>query len=480
MTTGTVLWYRNKQMGWLLKIISPYFSHGGYYILFLMTFLETALFFGFIVPGESIVVISGLLAAKGVLDLGNVFLVAALGAVLGDQMGYLIGREFGKKLISKYGGRFFLKKAYLSETERFFEKHGGKTVFLGRFAAWLRAMSPFVAGTSRMSYLKFLFFNAAGGLVWALGYSLVGYLVGDSWERIRHYIGVAGILSVIVLAGLFFIWRLIHREKRLLIERLGWMDKTLSAQVPLTWGFLKARLDVERWWGLRLTLALSAIFMAFHTFGEIIENQTRKGFLYRLDAKASAFIGGIASPGFAKVMTLASAILDFYTMAAAALALAVFLIFKRNWWRLYAFVLAVGAGEPLLYLLKIGIRGRPGFPVTFPSGYAFTSMVLFGFWAYIIWRAHAAEKREKGRVGKGREAFRAAAFSLAVLLALLVGASRIYWDAHWLTDVLGGYAAGFAWLAISVVIVRSIEESVKTKKTENNPKKGWPDSGAVI
>ncbi len=452
-------------MGGLFKIISPYFSHEGYYILFLMTYLETALFFGFLVPGESIVVISGLLAAKGVLDLGDVFLVATLGAVLGDQTGYIIGREFGQKLISRYGGRFFLKKEYLSETERFFEKHGGKTVFLGRFAAWLRAMSPFVAGTSKMGYPKFLFFNAAGGLVWAVGYSLVGYLVGDSWEKVRHYIGVAGILAVIALAGLFLLWRLFRRKKRFLIERLGWMDKTLSAQMPLTWGFLKARLDAGKWWGLRLTLALSSIFIAFHTFGEIIENQTQKGLLYRLDVKASAFIGGIASPGFVKAMTVTSAILDIYALAAAAAALAVFLLWKRNWWRLYAYVLAVGAGEPLLFLLKIGIRGRPGFTVKFPSGHAFTSMLLFGFWVYIIWEAHMDEKRQKGSVGKGKKFLWAGGLSLAVLLTALVGASRIYWDEHWLTDVLGGYAAGFAWLAISIVIVRSIEESVKMKKT---------------
>ena len=463
MTTMANLWYRNSQMAGLLKIISPYFSHGGYYILFLMTFLETALFFGFIVPGESIVVISGLLASKGVMDLKTVFLISALGAILGDQTGYVIGREFGQKLIVKYGSRLFLKKAYISETERFFENHGGKTVFLGRFAAWLRAMSPFVAGTSKMSYLKFLFFNAAGGLVWAAGYSTVGYLAGDSWEKIRHYLGEAGLLILITAAALYFTWRLLSRKKHLLIERLGWLDKTLSAQMPMTWVFLKARLDVGRWWGLRLTAALFSIFLAFHTFGEIIESQTKKGLLYRLDIKASAFIGGIASPGFAKAMSLASSILDFYTLMAAAAALAIFLFWRRNWWDIYAYLLAVAGGEPLLFLLKIGVHRRPGFTFRFPSGHAFSSMVIFGFWAYISWQGSPAGKKEGVKGRKSKKLFRAAAVPLAAVLTLLVGASRIYWDAHWLTNVLGGYAAGFAWLVLSVVIVRSIEESVKKK-----------------
>ncbi len=449
-------------MAGILKIISPYFSHEGYYILFLMTFLETALFFGFIVPGESIVVISGLLASKGVLDLGNVVLIASAGAILGDQTGYVIGREFGQKLIARYGGRIFLKTAYIAETESFFKRHGGKTVFLGRFAAWLRAMSPFVAGSSRMSYPKFVFFNAAGGLVWAAGYSLLGYLVGDSWEQIRRYLGEAGLFVLITGAALFFILRLFSRKKHLLIQRLDWLDKTLSAQVPMTWGFLKARLDAGRWWGLRLTVALSSIFIAFHTFGEIIESQTRRGLLYRLDLKSAAFIKSIESPGFARAMTLASNILDFYVIAAAAAALGLFLLLKKDWWRLYAFMLAAGAGAPLLFLLKIGVSQRRGFTFRFPSGYAYSSIIIFGFWAYTGWVSFfTAGGKEEHR--KRRKVFRATVLFFAAALSLLVGASRIYWDVHWLTDVLAGYAAGFAWLALSIVIVRTIEESVTRK-----------------
>ncbi len=438
----------------MLDIISPYFNHGGYYILFLTTFLETALFFGFVVPGESIVVISGLLASKGVLDLKNVLLAASVGAILGDQAGYILGREIGQKIVLKYGQKVFFKKEkeYLLETERFFERHGGKAVFLGRFAAWLRAMSPFVAGISRMRYSKFLFFNVAGGLLWAAVYSLLGYFVGNSWQEIRRFMGRAGFFALITVVVATSIWWLLHKKKHKIREKLGLVDRMLSAQLPLTWGFLKARLSAGRWWGLRLTAALFSVFIAFHEFGEIIESQTRKGLLYRLDVKAAAFMMGMEkTPGLQKIMALSSVIIDFYVLIATAAALVLFLVLKKKWWGLYAYLLALGAGVPLLFLLKIGMGRMAGLSSRFPSTYAFSGIIVFGFLAYAGWR------------GFRRKIFKIMIVSLSALLALLVGITRLYWDAHWLTDVLGGYAAGFAWLALSIVIVRTIEESVKKK-----------------
>lgn len=436
----------------LLDIISPYFSKGGYYIIFIMTYLETALFFGFILPGESIVVIAGLLASKGMLDFKNVFLVAALGAILGDQTGYMIGREFGQKLIFKYGDKFFFKREYLSETGKFFEKHGGKTVFIGRFAAWLRAMSPFVAGLSRMNYAKFLFFNAAGGLLWALGFSLLGYFLGDSWQQIKHVMGQAGFFALVAAVVIVFIWRLLRGKRHIIIAQLGWLDRALSKQVPLTWGFLKARLSVTRWEGLRLTAALFSIFIAFHEFGEIIESQTRKGLLYKLDTRAASFILSIKTPEFANIMYLSSVIIDIYILTAVAAGLLVFLFWRKNWWGLYAYLLAFGGGAPLLFLLKTGVGNRHGLSSRFPSIYSFGSVIVFGFLAYTAW------------VFLKKKITKTILISFCVFLTLLVGVSRLYWDVHWFTDVLGGYAAGFAWFVLSIVIVRMLEESMGEKE----------------
>lgn len=95
------------------------------------------------------IVISGLLASRGVLDLGDVIWVASLGAIFGDTTGYFIGRRFGERFFLKYGRYFLLNKEYLDKAKGFFDRHGGKTVFFGRFMAWLRAFTPFVAGISK-------------------------------------------------------------------------------------------------------------------------------------------------------------------------------------------------------------------------------------------------------------------------------------------------------------------------------------------
>ncbi len=169
----------------ILNVILPHLNHWGYYILLLMTFLETSAFLGFLVPGETVVVISGLLASRGVLELGDVIWIASLGAIMGDMTGYFIGRRFGEGFFLKYGRFFFFNKEYLDKTRGFFDKHGGKTIFLGRFMAWLRAFAPVVAGISKMRYPRFLFFNVAGGIAWAAIFSLLGYFAGNSWDIFR-------------------------------------------------------------------------------------------------------------------------------------------------------------------------------------------------------------------------------------------------------------------------------------------------------
>lgn len=161
----------------ILDILFPHLSHWGYSIIILMTFLETSAFLGLLVPGESVVVVAGLLASRGIFELGDVIWTAALGAIMGDTVGYFIGQRFGEGFFLKYGHYFFFKEEYLTEAKRFFDKHGGKAVFFGRFMAWLRSFAPVIAGISRMCYLKFLLFNVAGGAAWATLFSFISILL---------------------------------------------------------------------------------------------------------------------------------------------------------------------------------------------------------------------------------------------------------------------------------------------------------------
>ena len=276
----------------IIESLLPHLNHWGYYVLLLMTFLETSAFLGFLVPGESMVVIAGLLASRGVLELGDVIWVASLGAIMGDTVGYFIGRRFGEGFFLKYGKYFFFKKEYLDEAKGFFDKHSGKTVFLGRFMAWLRAFAPVVAGISKMHYPRFLFFNVAGGIIWATIFSLIGYFVGNSWDIIKTYLGRLGIFAFICGAIIIFLYFFLTKRRRLIQEKIGWIDRKLSSLMPETWNFIKGRFSAGEWYGLNLTMGIIFLVLALISFGEIVEDLIDKETLFYLDFRIQRFIEG--------------------------------------------------------------------------------------------------------------------------------------------------------------------------------------------
>lgn len=437
----------------IIKFLFPHLNHWGYYVLFLMTFLETSAFLGFLVPGESMVVIAGLLTSRGVLELGDVIWVASLGAITGDTVGYFIGYRFGEGFFLKYGRYFFFKKEYLDEARGFFEKHGGKTVLLGRFMAWLRAFAPVVAGISKMHYPRFLFFNVAGGIVWATIFSLLGYFVGNSWDIIKTYLGRLGIFAFIIGAVIIYLYFLFTKKRRMIKEKIGWIDRRLYAQMPKTWEFVKGRFSAGEWYGLNLTTALVFFILALFSFGEIVEDLIDKETLFYLDFKIQGFVEGIISPGITRFMVDITNIGGVYLTVIIAFAMALYLLYKRHWWELFTLFLAAVMGEILLVILKLFFhRPRPSPQIvaahwySFPSGHAFSAVIVYGFLIYVTW------KMIKG------ETLRFVIFSFSILLIILVGISRIYLNVHWLTDVLGGYAAGFAWLLLCIVMVNMIKQ----------------------
>jgi undecaprenyl-diphosphatase len=189
-------------------------GHWGYVIIFVGAALESAAFIGFMIPGESLVLVAGFLVAAGVLDLLPVLVVVALGAVIGDSIGYELGRRLGRPWLERFGPRFGLRATMLADADRFFADHGGKTVLLGRFVGFLRALAPFVAGSSRMPYPRFLFYNATGGVLWAVSFVLLGYVLGASWYVAERWIGratlIGAALVAIVVAG---VWLYRRRQR---------------------------------------------------------------------------------------------------------------------------------------------------------------------------------------------------------------------------------------------------------------------------
>jgi membrane protein DedA with SNARE-associated domain len=179
-------------------------DHYGLAFLFLIVFLESA---GVWVPGETALVAAGVLASRGHFSIPAVIALAALGAILGDNVGYWIGRVYGRKLFV----RFRRLEAVLPRAERFFRRHGGKAVFFARFIAGLRVTGAWMAGISHMEWWRFLFWNALGGIAWATGIGLIAFYLGRAAGDLVSEYGLIGGgavlgLTVLIYLGVHF-WR---------------------------------------------------------------------------------------------------------------------------------------------------------------------------------------------------------------------------------------------------------------------------------
>lgn len=175
-----------------------------------LAFSESALFVGFVLPGETAVILGGVLANQGRVSLAGMLLVVVISAIVGDSVGYEVGRHFGERLL---GSRIFANRQRgLEKGKETLRRHGGRAVFIGRFTAFLRAVMPGLAGTARMPYRRFLVFNAAGGIVWGAGFTLLGYAAGASYRQVQHYAGRAS--EVVLALAVIVIIVLVVRHRR--------------------------------------------------------------------------------------------------------------------------------------------------------------------------------------------------------------------------------------------------------------------------
>ncbi len=159
----------------LLDVVTTY-GTWTYGILFAIVFLETGLVVTPFLPGDSLLFAAGALAGAGALDVVWLMVLLTVAAIVGDSVNYAIGRAFGMRAFTE-GSRFF-KQEHLLRTQRFYEKHGGKTIVLARFVPIVRTFAPFVAGIGRMRYSRFWLYNASGGVLWVVSLTLLGYFFG--------------------------------------------------------------------------------------------------------------------------------------------------------------------------------------------------------------------------------------------------------------------------------------------------------------
>jgi membrane protein DedA with SNARE-associated domain len=196
--------------------VQPLVAQYGLYAVFVIVMLESA---GVPLPGETALVLASIYAGvTGDLRIAEVIAVAAAGAIIGDNMGFWVGRHFGMPLLKRYGRLIHIDEKRLAFGEAMFRRHGAKIVFFGRFIAILRIFAALLAGVNRFGWGQFLVYNAAGGIVWATVFGLGGYFFGEAIHRFTGPIGLIALAAVILGVGVS--WWVVKRQEHRMEEKV--------------------------------------------------------------------------------------------------------------------------------------------------------------------------------------------------------------------------------------------------------------------
>jgi undecaprenyl-diphosphatase len=446
-------------------------SHYGYLVILFGVMAEST---GVPLPGETILLASGVLVQQGHLDLGDAIAFGILGAVIGDQIGYWVGREGGRPFVLRWGRYLFITPQRLARTEAFFERHGGKAVFLARFFSGLRVFGALVAGISRMRWMTFLIYNALGGAVWATAVVLLGYFLGSSLALVERWLGRATLVLALVVAvavGFYLAYRWAARNRARLV---GWGEALLAYpqvarlrrryDAQLRW--LLRRLTPGQYLGLHLTVGLLAAAGSLWLFGGVVEDLLTGDPLVRFDRALDDYLHSLATPHLTTFFLVVTAFGSTVAMVLLGVVVAALLAWRRLWTLLWTWIAAVAGSALLNWLLKgLFQRPRPHFvhplvvetSYSFPSGHAMESFVVYGMLAYlaVLWL-----RSWEARVG---------AVCGATLVVVLISFSRMYLGVHYFSDVVAGYAAGGVWLSALITGEETIRRGGKHGNESKSP-----------
>jgi undecaprenyl-diphosphatase len=417
------------------------------FAIFISSFAESLAFVGLLMPGAALMMTAGALIATGALSFWTTVGWAVLGAVLADGISFWLGRHFKDHIRS-----FPLFARYpnmLATGEVFFHRHGGKSVFFGRFVGPVRPVIPIVAGMLDMGKTRFTVYNILSALGWAPAYLLPGMAFGASLALAGE---VAGRLAILLVFLMLLTWLVFSVFRRgflfLLTYGPAWERKLITRinRSPI----------MQRWLGgffnkdsslLRPLFVLSVILIgASWLFLGIAEDVITGDPLVQSGKSLYHLLQGLRTPWGDTIMVGMTMLGDAAVTVPLVLAALLWLLFKKDWHSVLFLTGTTGVGFLLVTVVKQVTRiPRPvdmydgAVHWAFPSSHATMSLVIFGFLALLCSREMVARKRWFP-------------FGLALFLILGIGYSRLYLGAHWLSDVAGGFSLGTAWLTIMTLV----------------------------
>ncbi|MFI1991045.1 bifunctional DedA family/phosphatase PAP2 family protein [Actinoplanes sp. NPDC020271] len=420
-----------------------------------------SVFVGLVLPGELALLLGGFLAFRGQVSLAVMMAVAAAGAVGGYLLGYEIGRRYGPALRTSRIGRR-IGPARWQRVEGALAARGARILLLGRLVGILRAVMPAAAGMTRMRYRTFATYAVVGGVVWGPGFVLLGYLAGTSYRKVATIAGPAGLVLLILLALISTVtaaarYAAAHQDRirAVMVRRL---DRPAMVRLRRRYrtqlSFAARRLSPGGALGLELTVGLAVIGVAGWAFGAVLEDVLHRDELATVDSPVAAWLVDHRTAWLTTVMRGITAA----GTARVTVPLLIFagLLMVRHAHRLSTAVMliVVPAGTSVLVtgIKLLTTRTRPDIAdlltaapgYAFPSGHSAHAAAVYGLLAYL-----AATRLR-------RWSHRVAVWTVAVLVTMLVGFSRLYLGAHWLTDVLGGYTLAATWTALVVTAVTTV------------------------
>ncbi len=487
---------KNPLQGWivlpdLFNTLLPsieYYQRWGYWIAFFAALLETTIGVGLFLPGSTVILLLGAFSAHGYFDLSALLWSAVAGAVLGDNVNYLLGRRYGSYWLKRK--IWFINRGHVEKAKRFMDSHGAKSIFLGRFIPSVKEIVPFIAGTIKMNRRIFLFWNTLGAVGWGLEWLLAGFLFAQSLNVAEIWLSRAGVfLGALLLIGILFYfvkWLVITKGEQFWRSAASlWTAfiETSASRIFLTWiqkhpkivAFGQQRADTTRFSGLPLTLlSLSLIYLVILFAGlveELITSEPIVAADIRIANLVSIFRTERLTDIFIWITLLGKdrVLLAFITTAALLL-----FIWRKHTYILPLFVSVIGSGF-FAFLGKMAIhRPRPETALytenyfSFPSAHATIALSFYGFLAYLVLRRLTSWKSKVNL------------FFISLLFILAIGLSRIYLGVHYISDIWSGYLIGAMWLLIAVSMAEWAQQKHPGGKTGEPVRAAKPLSAALL